>query len=142
MGVYDWVSAIFVAFSFVAWAVWGKFYNLHSALLGIMSTSLLALTVTLLSFSQFGDIGNKIFPSLKAFAVMIFLCGLNGVGFYIYSNRVSDPLVKTGSYIVVVSVLMLMEARFLDWYLNNNSLSFLNSICLVIIVLGIIGFVR
>lgn len=140
MNIQDWVSAIFVAFGFVAWAVWGKSYNLHPALLGVMNTSLIALTVTLFSLNQFGDIGEKSFPSLKSFAVMVFLCAVNGIAFYVYSVKIASPLVKTGNYIVIVSILMLVEARFLDWYLNHNFMSALNGAGLLIIILGIICF--
>ena len=131
-----------MAFGFVAWAVWGKFYNLHPALLGVMSTSLMALTVTLLSFNQFGSIGTKSFPSLKSFATMIFLCALNGIAFYIYSAKVGNPLIKTGNYIVLVSILMLVEVRFLDLYFNKNLISNLNIAGLFLIILGIVLFTR
>lgn len=142
MRLYDCISTIFVAFGFVAWAVWGKSYGLHPAILGMMSTTLMALTVTLLSFSRLGDIGEKSFPSLESFAVMVFLCALNGIAFYVYSAKVASPFVKTGNYIVVVSVLMLVMARFLDLYLNNNSMSTLNGVGLATIILGIICFMR
>ena len=142
MNFYDWLSAIFVAFGFVAWAVWGKFYNLHPALLGVMNISIMALTVTFLSFNQFGDIGQKTLPSLKSFAIMIFLCVVNGIAFYVYSAKVTNSLIKTGNYIVILSILMLIEARFLDWYLNHNSMSVVNVAGLVTIILGILLFTR
>ena len=142
MSIWDWFSAVFVAFGFVAWAVWGKFYNLHSAVLGMMSTSLMALVVTLLSFSRFGDIGEKSFPSLKSFAVMVLLCAINGVAFYVYSAKVASPFIKTSNYIVVVSGLMLVEARFLDLYLNGNQMNIINYAGLFIIISGIICFTR
>lgn len=142
MNIWNWFSAIFVAFGFVAWGVWGKFYQIHPAMLGVMNTSLMALTVTLLSFSQFGDIGEKSFPSLKSFVIMIFLCAVNGIAFYIYSAKVANPLIKTGNYIVLIGILMFGEARFLDWYLNHNSMSVINGAGLLIIILGIFCFMR
>ena len=142
MSIWDWLSAIFVAFGFVAWAVWGKSYNLHPALLGVMSTSIMAFSVTFLSFSKFGEIGIRSFPSLKSFAVMIFLCAVNGAAFYVYSAQVGNPLIKTGNYIVIVSILMLLEARFLDLYLNKNLMNQFNIAGLFLIIVGIILFTR
>src|SRR3989344_6755137 len=138
MTIWDWLSAIFVALGFVAWAIVGKNFQLHPALLGMMNTSIMALTVTLLSLRKFGDVGGKSFLSFRSFAVMFFLCVLNGIAFYVYSAKIANPLVKTGNYIVVVSIFMLAEARFLDWYFNSSSMGAINIVGLAMIIVGIV----
>ncbi len=141
MAIRDLLSAILTAFGFIAWAVWGKKYQIHPVILGVMSSFFMALTVIVLSFSQLIKTEEKASPFFKLFLVMVFLYILNGVAFYSYSQKVAT-LLKTGDYIAAVSVFMLIEARFLDWYLNQNSMSVLNIGGLFIAIIGIIFLMR
>ncbi|HEY4521941.1 MAG TPA: hypothetical protein VJH05_02270 [Candidatus Paceibacterota bacterium] len=140
MGIRDGLLAIFVAFAFVAWAVWGKYYKVHPIMLGIMSATLLAFTVTIFSLGRLYEINS--FFSLKSFFIMFFLCVLNGVGFYLYASKIASPLVRTGDYVGLVAILMLTEARFLDMYLNGNSMNGVNYAGIFIIILGVFCFTR
>lgn len=137
MSIYDWLSAIFVGFGFTAWAVWGKYYHIHPILLGLMSTSLIALTVTIISLNQLGNIGARPFNSFRSFFVMVFLCVVNGVAFFVYSGKIADKTINTGIYIVVVSVLMLVSASGLDWLINGNALSIKQIILMTVIITSI-----
>jgi len=140
MGVRDGLSAVFVAFGFVAWVVWGKYYKVHPIMLGIMSATISAFTVTVLSLGRLYEINSSF--SLKSFFAMLFLCVLYGVSFFVYSSKVSNVAIKTGDYVGLVSILMLLEARFLDLYLSGSSMNVINYAGLFIIILGVICFTR
>ena len=140
MGIRDGLSAIFVAFAFMAWAVFGKYYKVHPIMLGVMSATLLAFTVTVLCLSRLYEINSSF--SLKSFFAMLFLCALNGVGFYVYTSKIASPLVKTGDYVGLVAVLTLIGARLLDLCLNNSSMNGINYAGIFIIILGVVCFTR
>jgi len=109
-------------------------------MLGIMSATISAFTVTVLSLGRLYEINSSF--SLKSFFAMLFLCALNGVGFYVYTSKIASPLVKTGDYVGLVAVLTLIGARLLDLCLNNSSMNGINYAGIFIIILGVVCFTR
>jgi hypothetical protein len=109
------LSAVFVALAFAAWPLIGRASRVSGAWLatGVMIGS--ALTVTLLASTQLSQA-----PTGRALWILGAAALVNGVAVFVYSSSAADPLVPTGPFIVVVSVLQVAAVAFIAWLMPGG----------------------
>ncbi len=112
--------AVFIAAAFVGWPIIGHYSKANG---GWVSVSLFGIgTVVVIILSLISkQIHIDSVPGTKAISWLFVAAVLNGVAAYVYAIKASDQAVATGTFVVLVSVLMAVWAPIFDWALNGNA---------------------
>ncbi len=109
------LSAVFVALAFAAWPLIGRESRVSGAWMatGVMVGS--AVTVALLSATQLSQV-----PAGRALWVLGAAAVVNGLAVFVYASSAADPLVPTGPFIVIVSVLQVAAVAGIAWMMPGG----------------------
>jgi hypothetical protein len=114
-------EALLVAFGMAAWPILGKYSQAGSAWVGTTVMLGTAIAVAALA-AGLGGFGNTPVPSGRAFLLLAAASLANGAAMYIYTRR-ANTASKTGAYLVLVAVLVVLEAPIIDLVLNKSTLT-------------------
>lgn len=108
-------TALLVAVAFAAWPLIGKEARVSGAWMATAVMIGSAIAVTLLSSSEL-----TAWPSTRAVLVLGVAAGVNGLAVYFYASSAVDPLVATGPFIVMVSVLQVAAVAVITWLMPGG----------------------
>jgi drug/metabolite transporter (DMT)-like permease len=112
--------AFFIAMGFVSWAIIGKYVGAGGIWVAtIVSTSTLA-SVFILSASEL--LSGQV-PTLRAISILTTAGLVNGICLYVYTQKTSDISIQTGSFVVIVSMTMVVLAPIISLVLNGEVLT-------------------
>ncbi len=111
--------AVFIAAAFVGWPIIGHYSKANVGWVSVCLFGIGAVVVIMLSLIS-KQIHVDSIPDTKAMSWLFTAAVLNGVAAYVYAVKASDQTVATGTFVVLVSVLMAVWAPIFDWVLNGN----------------------
>lgn len=114
-------EAFLIALCFVAWTVIGGRLA-PGPLLSTVVAVVTAVVVPLFSFSALrsGD-GNSVGP--KVLVALVLLGLANALGLFRYAVRVAEPGISVASFVVTVSIAVVVVAPALEWMLFGKQFS-------------------
>ncbi len=108
---------VFIAIAFIGWPIVGKYSGASGAWIG---TIMLIATTLVTGTLSLKEMARSSFPPTKAVAMLIAAGMMNGLAVYLYARKSSSPTVSTATFIVTVTVLMIVFAPILDWLFNGS----------------------
>jgi len=128
------ITAAFIALGFVSWVIVGSYSKASAGWVGTIVMGFTAIVVALLSGKQ---LMSGQLPGMKAITYLVIAGVINGIAVYLYSLKATSPLIPTGVFVVIVSVLMAVFAPCVDWILNSKILSLQQGVGVCFAVLSI-----
>jgi drug/metabolite transporter (DMT)-like permease len=111
---------IFIGLAFVGWPTAAKFLGFHGSWANVVVT--LGTGITALIFSRHYIVSNKIpAPHMTPVLILFLVAVVNGFAVSFYARSVADPEIPTATFIVMVSVFMVVWAPILDYILNGSA---------------------
>jgi len=115
MNVQNSILAFLIAIGFVGWGMLGKYSQANSGWVGTIAMTATAVIVAVLSTKNL-QVGT---PNIKIIAVLIIAGLINGIAAWLYSSKVTDPLISTAAFMASVFIFMVILAPAFDWLLNG-----------------------
>ena len=106
-----------IALGMVAWPILGKYSRATGPWVGFLVMSGAAIVLALFARMQ-GQFGRETFPAANNLILLALAGALNGLAMYFYTARTSSQI-QTGKYVVLVAMLVIVEAPFVDLLLNK-----------------------
>ncbi len=116
--VLSFALALFIATGFVSWTIIASYSKVAGGWVGVIVA---AATSVMLGLCSTREIMNTPPPSGKALQILVVAGLVNGLAVYLYAQRIANPNVTT--FVVTVSVLMVVCTPAIDWLINGNGLT-------------------
>lgn len=110
-------SAWLAATAFVAWPIVGKYSGIGGHWVNIVVLSGSTLAGIAMAYPQ---VRGEPLPSFRGLGVVLLAALANGAAVYLYSLKTSDPNVPTGSFIVTVTLMMVVMGFLLSVILTGQ----------------------
>jgi drug/metabolite transporter (DMT)-like permease len=129
---YGW--ALFIATSFVLWPIIGK----STGASGQWVNNVVLIGCTLVSVSlAMPGMSQQPLPSLKAFLLLGIAACINGFGFFMYSMKTTDPTIQTGTFMCLVTILMVIIGFAASWMFTDQAVTVRQGIGLIMAIIAI-----
>ncbi len=115
------LEAALIAMGMVMWPVLGKYSQAPAPWIGAVVLSVTGIVAVLIALLQGGLDGGS-FPAAGRLLMLIAAGIVNGLATYRYATRARMEG-QTGKYLVMVAILIVIEAPFLDLILNKSTLT-------------------
>ncbi len=112
--------AMFIAAAFDSWPNLAKPLGIKP---GVVAFVVIVFALVVLAIMAFKDITEIRTISAKAFAVLIVFSIANGLAIYLFTEKVADKNVQTGTFLVTVFVLQVVFAPVIDWLITGVRLN-------------------
>ena len=113
--------AFIVALAFVVWPTIGKYSGASGE--WVATTVLLGSTLIGLAFS-YPEMRHQPLPSARAFALITIAALVNGYAVYMYSMKATDPAIDTGTFIAIMTIMMVVLGLVISALLTGQIITF------------------
>lgn len=114
-------EAALIALGMVIWPILGKYSQAPAAWIGVVVMSVTGIVAIILALLQGGLAGSSL-PAASRVLMLVSAGVVNGLAMNRYAARARMEG-QTGKYLVLVAILVVIEAPFVDMVLNKSSLT-------------------
>lgn len=111
----------FTGVSFVTWAVVADWLKVDGPWVSVM---VLISTCTAVAILSGRHLTQAPIPSTRAITYLLAVGAFNGVGFYCYTLKIAEKSISIGILSASISIMMVVAAPALDYFINSKTLSF------------------
>lgn len=121
MGRQEVLEAALIALGMVTWPILGKYSQAPAPWIGLIVMGVSGIVAVLMPWIA-GSLSKEPFPAMNMFAILAVAGILNGIATSRYAQRARLDG-QTGTYLVLVAVLIVIQAPFVDMLLNRTALN-------------------